>query len=164
MCLSSLPGPDIINEDSMCSPIVTACKFERDDSGNKCVNLYMKDPTTDMLNKVVSRCLQQDGKMIWVHPLAGTVVYERVDVEDEPNCMKCIGGEHDGVTAYNAEDVVPCSFEERHWMKCSEEDITSSSSSPSATPSTTNSSYNLKFQLSTILSGLFIGVVLVIWG
>ena len=143
----------------LCSPIVTACKFEQDEDGNKCVNLYTANPTTDTVTKVVSRCLQQDGKMIWVHPLAGTVIYEKVDVEDEPNCMKCIGGEFDGVTAFNSEDVLPCNYEERHWVKCSEEDMMMSSS-PSATPSTTtNGTDNLKFQLSVIFSGLFIGVV-----
>jgi len=154
-------GPKIIEEDMLCSPIVTGCKFEEDEDGNKCVNLYTTNPATNTVTKVVSRCLQQDGKMIWVHPLAGTVIYEKVDVKDEPNCMKCMGGEFDGVTAYNSEDELPCSYEEREWMRCSEEDMMTSSSSPSATPTTTaNSSGNLKFHLSTtILSALFIGVV-----
>ena len=151
-------GPKIIEEDMLCSPIVVACKFELDDDGNNCVNLYTTNPITNGTIKVVSRCLQQDGKMIWIHPLAGTVIYERVDTIDEPNCMKCIGGEFDGVTAYNAEDELPCGYEERQWVQCSEEDMTSSSS-PSATPSQTNRSDNLKLQLSAVLSSLFIGLV-----
>ena len=46
---------------------------------------------------MVSRCLdKQNGQMIWIHPIIGTVIYEKVDEEDEPNCMRCVGGEYDG--------------------------------------------------------------------
>mmetsp|Transcript_28891 Transcript_28891/g.61004 ORF Transcript_28891/g.61004 Transcript_28891/m.61004 type:complete len:285 (+) Transcript_28891:27-881(+) len=117
-------GPDIVGKDGLCTPIVVACKFEIDDEGNNCVNLYVQNPASpDKSNpvKIVSRCLQNDGSMVWVHPLAGTHVYTKVPVEDEPNCMKCVGGENDGTVAYTSDEILPCPYEERQWMKCEDD-------------------------------------------
>jgi hypothetical protein len=111
-------GPDIIRNDTACVPIITACKFERDDNDNKCVNLYAANGPNGEMSMVVSRCLQTDGTMIWVHPIAGTVVYSKVTKEEEPNCMVCFGGDHDGVTVTDASDELPCPYEERRWKRC----------------------------------------------
>ena len=60
----------------------------QDDDGNKCINLYTKDAATNVTSKVVSRCLdKQNGQMIWIHPIIGTVIYEKVDEEDEPRIV-----------------------------------------------------------------------------
>ncbi|KAL9189160.1 hypothetical protein ACHAXT_011650 [Thalassiosira profunda] len=104
-------GPLIVNTwaegGGACSPIVVACKFETDDEGNGCVNLYTQG-TTGQTVKVVSRCLQSDNEtMIWIHPLAGTVVYTRVPKEEEPNCIVCEGGEHDGFETSDTEAQMP---------------------------------------------------------
>ena len=116
-------GQIIASQNTLCTPIVVACKFEQDDDGNKCINLYTKDAATNVTSKVVSRCLdKQNGQMIWIHPIFGTVIYEKVDEEDEPNCMRCVGGEYDGVAAFSTEDVLPCSYEERKWVQCDAKD------------------------------------------
>ena len=116
-------GQIIASQNTLCTPIVVACKFEQDDDGNKCINLYAKDAATNVTSKVVSRCLdKQNGQMIWIHPIFGTVIYEKVDEEDEPNCMRCVGGEYDGVAAFSTEDVLPCSYEERKWVQCKDDD------------------------------------------
>lgn len=123
-------GPDIINKDSLCSPIVTACKFENDDDGNGCVNLYaLTGNPNGEISKVVSRCLQPDGTMIWIHPSAGTVVYTKVPKDEEPNCMMCVGGDHDGVAVTDVSAELPCPYEERQWKKCDDEDDDTTSSS-----------------------------------
>ena len=82
-------GPIIASQNTLCVPIVVACgKFEQDDDGNKCINLYTKDATTNVTSKVVSRCLdKQNGQMIWINPIIGTVIYEKVDEEDEPRIV-----------------------------------------------------------------------------
>ena len=36
-------GPIITSQNTLCVLIVVACKFEQDDDGNKCINLYTKD-------------------------------------------------------------------------------------------------------------------------
>merc|ERR1719382_427100 len=101
-------GPAIIRNNNLCQPIRAACKFEEDESGNKCVNLY----NSDVPRPVVSRCLQPDGNMLWIHPVAGKVLYTKVPSDEEPNCMKC-GGENNDVTAYNSDDELPCHYNQR---------------------------------------------------
>ena len=127
-------GPIIVSQDTLCVPIVVGCKFEQDDDGNKCINLYTKDATTNVTSKVVSRCLnEQNGQMIWTHPIFGTVIYEKVDEEDEPNCVQCVGGEYDGVSSFSTEDVLPCSYQERKWVQCGEDDEKDEDDTPAAT-------------------------------
>ena len=36
--------------------------------------------------------------------------------------MRCVGGEYDGVAAFSTEDVLPCSYEERKWVQCKDDD------------------------------------------
>lgn len=122
-------APHITNNDGLCSPIVAACKFEMDKEGNKCINLYTNNPITQMVMKAVSRCLQPDGNMIWTHLVFGTTIYEKVLKKDEPNCVKCVGGDHDGIAANDSETELPCSYDERVWTKCNEEDLLESPSS-----------------------------------
>eukprot|EP00315_Gephyrocapsa_oceanica_P013465 CAMPEP_0185360650 /NCGR_PEP_ID=MMETSP1364-20130426/9759_1 /TAXON_ID=38817 /ORGANISM="Gephyrocapsa oceanica, Strain RCC1303" /LENGTH=249 /DNA_ID=CAMNT_0027960925 /DNA_START=13 /DNA_END=762 /DNA_ORIENTATION=- len=105
-------GPDIINKDGLCTSITTAAKFEKDEAGNKCVNLY--SAPFGVMMKVVSRCLQPDGTMIWVHPMAGTVIFTKVPEGEEPNCMTC----PDGSIALSMEDVLSCPYQEREWVRC----------------------------------------------
>ena len=117
-------GPDIIGKGGLCSPIVVACKFERDEEGNRCVNLYAPNPVTGDPAKVVSRCVEPDGSMTWVHPLAGTVRYDRVAADDEPNCVQCVGGSFDGFSTNETDAQLPCPYEERRWTKCDGESAT----------------------------------------
>lgn len=98
----------------LCTPITTAGKFELDEQGNKCVNLYTDVFGFGSLTKVVSRCLQPDGTMIWVHPVIGTVKYRKVPRESEPDCVTC----PDGTVATRVTDVLSCSYEERRWIRC----------------------------------------------
>lgn len=113
--------PDIIRKSGRCSSRKAACKFETDSKGNKCVNLYEPDSkNAGALARKSSRCLQPNGTLILTHPLKGTVLYNKVPKKEEPNCMKCVGGEHDGVTAKSSEDVLPCGYSERAWVRCKE--------------------------------------------
>jgi len=112
-------GPAILRHNNLCQPIRAACKFEEDESGNKCVNLY----TSDVPRPVVSRCLQADGNMLWIHPHFGTVLYTKVPSDEEPNCIKCVRGEHNNVTAYNLDDELPCHYSQRRWERCEDTPI-----------------------------------------
>lgn len=125
--LQDYNGPFITKKNGLCKPIVVACKFEIDADDNKCINLYTKHQTTQVVTKVVTRCLQSDGSMIWTHPIVGTTVYEKVPKEDEPNCMMCVGGRHNGATACDYETKLPCSYEQRRWTRCENEECEYSS-------------------------------------
>ena len=117
-------APDILNKDTMCTPIIAACKFEVDDNNGdtKCINLYNTNPVTNTTQKVVSRCLLPDGTFQLKHPVFGNIVYEKLSSEEEPNCVKCVGGEHDGVAVYDSESELPCPHTERSWVRCEMED------------------------------------------
>ena len=131
-------GPIISSQGGECSPIMVMCKFEKEeDSDNKCVNLYAPASAVvggdgqGEVRKVVSRCLQADGTMVWKHPLFGTVTYERVDSPDEPNCMICADA---GVSTSDVDDVLPCSYDEREWVQCDELQEGDAADSPVASP------------------------------
>lgn len=117
-------APDILIKDTTCTPIIAACKFEVDDNygDTKCINLYSTNPATNTTQKVVSRCLLPDGTFQLKHPVFGNVVYEKLSSEEEPNCVKCVGGEHDGVAVYDSESELPCPHTERDWVRCEMED------------------------------------------
>jgi len=121
-------GMDIIVKDGLCTPITAACKFEQDGDGNKCINLYT-NTSVGTVTKAVSRCLQANGTMMWVNPFEA-VLYAKVPEEDEPNCIKCFGGDHDGVVVYDSDGELPCVYEERRWLRCEDdEDATESPTS-----------------------------------
>ena len=106
-------APNIVNSDGMCTPITTAGKFETDAAGNKCVNLYTAPFGTGLV-RVVTRCLQPNGSMVWTHPLLGTTLYEKVAAGQEPNCVTC----PDGQQATSVSDVLNCGMAERIWKRC----------------------------------------------
>jgi len=106
-------GPAIMRSDGLCTPITTAAKFETDATGNKCVNLYVDQFGTGLV-RVVTRCLQPNGTMVWTHPLMGTTLYEKVEAGHEPNCITC----PDGTQATAVSDVLTCGMAERTWKRC----------------------------------------------
>lgn len=109
--------PDIIRKSGRCKSLKAACRFERDSKGNKCVNVY-EPKNSGGLARTYSRCLQPNGTMILTHPRKGTVLYNKVPKKEAPNCMKCVSGEHDGVTSMSSEDELPCGYSERAWVRC----------------------------------------------
>ena len=113
-------APVIMGQDTMCSPIIAACKFESDDTDEavQCINLYSLNPVTNTVVKAVLRCLQPDGSFVLDHPVFGTVQYEKMLQEEEPNCMKCVEGEYEGVSVQDSDADLPCSYFEREWMRC----------------------------------------------
>jgi len=104
---------DILTKDTLCKPVTANCKFEIDEEGNKCIVVISNWDN-------ISRCLQSDGSLIWVHPVFGTTIYDKVATEDEPNCVKCVGGEFDGVLTRETDEELPCAYEDRQWIKCDE--------------------------------------------
>lgn len=117
-------APAIMGQDTTCSPIIAACKFESDetDEAVQCINLYSLNPVTNTVVKTVSRCLQLDGSLVLNHPVFGTVRYEKMLKEEEPNCMKCVRGEYADDAVYDSGADLPCSYSEREWTRCNEED------------------------------------------
>jgi len=107
-------GP-MIDESFLCSPLSSFfCKFETNEIGEKCVNLFTYNDT-----QVASRCVTEDGaNMTIYYGQVGPLIYEKVAAKDEPNCMVCVGGEFDGAISFGPGEILPCPISQRDWRIC----------------------------------------------